>query len=203
MSALHKILPQTLTINELGAWIAENAIETKQHEEHYKLTEKEIAAFEHDSSIASRELDKLKALLDDFKEKLKDGTTTEITVQIPVNKGLEVLKANREYADRQLTLGYRVELTTLYALPYPEKKQIVFFDVKGKEWGNYNYTMNPLQEQKYDKPILTAAENFKKNLAKDGMKVTGYDKDTNTLSIETGGEKSFIPDQEGPLFDSD
>lgn len=159
----HAALPQTLTIENLAVWIKENNIETKVHEEKFLLTEQEIAAFEHDSSVASREIDKLTKVKDKFMEYLKKGTPCldpdngvfeEIPITIPGTKGIDILKANREYADAQIELGYRTENTQLYGIPYPENRKILFFDIEGNHWEQYNYGMNPIQIQKYGQPLF-------------------------------------------------
>lgn len=160
---LHRALPQTMTKENLAIWIKGSNIETRVHEEKFDLTEVEIASFEHDSSVASREIDRLLNVKDAFNHTLKKGTLCidvekqvyeDVTVVIPGTKGIEVLQSNREYADAQIVKGYRTENTQLYGIPYPETKKILFFDIEGGRWEQYDYQMNPIQVQKYGQPLF-------------------------------------------------
>lgn len=182
---IHPILPQTKTTNELGAWIAENALsgEKKRHEEKVPYTPQEIAAFEHDAAVACREIDRLEAITETVKVKLKEGIMSEVIINLPVTTGLKVLEANRKAACDKIERGYRIDFTDLYAFPWPEKSKITFVDVKGNHWEQYDHVMNPIQEQHYSKPLLAHAEKFRSDLAESGMSVSGFDKETNTLSI--------------------
>lgn len=151
----HLALPQkTLTPEKLGAWIADNAIENKEHEEKIDYTEAEIAEFEHQSSVASRAIDRLTELLDSFKKLVTEGNMEPKDFTVPETKGLKVLKANREYADGQIELGYRIVPTQLFGLPCQNNGKICFFDVTGAHWEQYDYKMNPFQEEKYGAPLF-------------------------------------------------
>ena len=176
---LHIALPQTMTVENLAAWIETNNIEKKMHEERFDLTETEIAAYEHDSSVASRAIDKLQSQLEHFKGLLKDGITESASVLIEPTVGLKILQANREFADQQIELGYRTENTELYGIPYGETKKILFFDIEGQHFEQYDYKMNPFQVEKYSKPLF------------EGMKVTGGDgSKENPAVIEMSVKKS-------------
>lgn len=182
---MHLCLPQTMTAENLGAWIADNNIEKKMHEEKYDLTPEEIAGFEHDSSAASREIDKLDKVKDTFMKLYKKGTDFDIdkeiflpaTVVIPGTKGVEILSANREFADAQITLGYRTELTQLYGIPYPETKKIIFVDITGGHWENYDYKMNPPQLEKYGKPLLAGMTGKSKKISDEEKELFGDEED--------------------------
>lgn len=153
---MHLCLPQTMTKENLAKWITENQIDMRMHEEKFDLTKEEIQDFEHNSSLASRAMDELNGIKDGFMERLKEGTEDPIDFTIPPTKGLKALQANREFADAQIKLGHRVVSTQLYAIPYPETKKILFFDVEGNIWEEYSRAMNPNQLQKYDKPLMAA-----------------------------------------------
>lgn len=151
----HLVLPQKgMTPEELGTWIVNNNIETRIHEEKIDYTPEEIAAFEHNSAAASIAERKLVDLFNSFKEPLNDGCEEEIKFTIEPTKGIKVLKANREYADKQIELGYRMESTTLYGIPYPVSKKIIFVDIQGAHWEQYDYRMNPFQIDKYTSPLF-------------------------------------------------
>jgi len=143
-----------MTKENLAKWLTENAIEQKTHEEHVDYTEAEIAEFEHQSSLASRAIDRLNDIAEKFNKALKEGIVEPQDFTIPETKGLKVLKANREFADGQIELGYRVVPTQLYGIPYAATSKIVFFDIESAHWEQYDYKMNPFQEEKYGTPLF-------------------------------------------------
>lgn len=152
---IHPCLPQTKTPEQLAQWITENSKNSFQHDEKVDLTEEEVRAFEHKSSAASRALDRLKAVEEDFKHVLKKGTpviggTTEpYTVTIPPTKGVDALKANREHADKILEDGYQTITTALYTIPYPEESTMVVVTIEGDEWPMYTKPMSKDQKVLY------------------------------------------------------
>lgn len=159
---LHPVLPQTKTANDLGAWIADNSIEPRVHEEKVKYTEKELTDWKEKSALISIEIDKLEAVKEEFNHFLKKGTffnkTTEAyedqRVLIPGTKGIDALKENREYAGTQITNGFHIVSTNLYGIPYSATKKVHFFDVEGNHWEQYDYKMNPHQEIQYGAPLF-------------------------------------------------
>lgn len=156
---MHLALPQkTMTKENLAKWLTENRIEEKTHEEKIDYTKEEIAAFEHDSSVASRAIDRLQDLLDSFKGLINDGNVDPKDFTVPETKGLKVLKANREYADGQIEKGYRVEPTQLYGVPCTSNGKVCFFDIEGEHWEQYDYKFNPFQEEKYGSPLFKEEE---------------------------------------------
>lgn len=153
---MHLALPQkSLTIEQLAQWITENQIEQKVHEEQVDYTEEEIQEFEHKSSVASRAIDRLMVIKKTFTDYINDGVDIPTDVTIPETKGLKALHANREYADAQIELGYRIIPTTLYGIPCDANGKICFFDVEGDHWEQYDYKMNPFQQDKYGSPLFT------------------------------------------------
>lgn len=138
---IHPTLPQTYTPENLAVWIKQNALETKNHVEEIDLTEEEIKDLEHRSSAASRALDKLKAQLKSIQEIFKKGTPEPYELTIYPTKGTDVLEANRKFADEQIEKGFREETTVLYAIPWPEKKRVVYVDIEGNEWEQYERDM--------------------------------------------------------------
>ncbi len=156
---MHLALPQKqMTKENLAKWLTENSIETKTHEEHIDYTAEEIAEFEHQSSLASRAIDRLTELLTDFKECVNEGNMSPRDFTVPETKGLKVLKANREFADGQIELGYHVLPTQLYGIPYGASSKIVFFDIESSHWEQYDYRMNPFQMEKYGSPLFKEEE---------------------------------------------
>jgi hypothetical protein len=174
----HLVLPQKgMTPEELGAWIVDNNIETRIHEEKIDYTTEEIAAFEHDSAAASIAERKLVDLLASFKEPLTEGCQEEKKFTIEPTKGTKVIKANREYADKQIEKGYRMDLTTLYGLPYPTTKKIIFVDIEGNHWQQYDYKMNPFQLEKYTSPLFETDDEKEFDLKKAYKGGTGTEDD--------------------------
>jgi len=158
---MHLALPtKTMTKENLAQWITENSIEQKSHEEHVEYTAEEIAAFEHESSLASRAIDRLTDLLDSFKQCVNEGNLEPRDFTVPETKGLKVLKANREFADGQIEIGYRVIPTQLYGIPHGATSKICFFDIESGHWEQYDYKMNPFQMEKYGSPLFKDEESL-------------------------------------------
>lgn len=218
---LHPALPQSKTVEALAVWIKENSIEQRWHEEKIDYTPEEIQKFEHLSAKVSIELDELKAVHDTFKQWLKKGTVCidketqkfeDQVVRIPGTKGTDALEANRDYASRQIKLGYKVEKTELFGIPYSTDRKIIFFDIEGREWDQYSYKMNPHQVEQYGNPLFDEkrksvaeiAKDFHEGLADAGMKVTKVQ--GNEVTIESTGKKKKTPpaptEEEQHLFDT-
>lgn len=146
----HSSIPATLTAEQLGKWIMQNRIETRVHTEKIELDDSQIQELEHKSSMASRAIDKLTAQLDDIKEYFKKGTPEAILFTIYPTKGIDILKANREFADKCLELGYTSENIELYGLPLPEKEQIIYVDITGHCYDEYTENMNDEQKRMFN-----------------------------------------------------
>jgi len=140
---IHSTLPQTYTPENLAVWIKQNALDTKAHTDEIDLTEDEIKELEHRSSAASRAIDKLKAQLKNIQEVFKKGIDQAYEVTVFPTKGIDVLEANRKFADEQIEKGFREEITLLYAIPWPEKKKVAYVDIEGKAWEQYERNMSP------------------------------------------------------------
>lgn len=166
----HVSLPATMTIEQLAKWIVENQIDKINHTEKFKLTEDEIREQEHKSSAASRSIDRLNAVKDEFMNFLKEGTPTAlksgkveyepVAVTIPPSKGLKSLKANREHADSLIEAGSREEITEIYMIPWPEQSLVIGVDIVGLEWPQYTRVMTK-DEINAHKPLLKVSEGGK------------------------------------------
>jgi len=108
--------------------------------------------------VASRAIDRLTDLLDGFKSAVNDGNLEPRDFTVPETKGLKVLKANREFADGQIEIGYKVLPTQLYGIPCNNNGKICFFDIESSHWEQYDYKMNPFQEEKYGSPLFKEEE---------------------------------------------
>jgi hypothetical protein len=157
----HHSLPQTSTPEQLAEWIQLNKVDTFNHEEKIQLTEEEIQNFEHQSALASRQIMKLTDVEKYFKELIKKGTPYSmekeahepINVTIPPTKGKDALTANMEFANKQLELGYKLDITHLYLVPNPEESMMVMVDIEGVEWPGYSREMTK-DEINQHKPLL-------------------------------------------------
>lgn len=190
----HLCCPQTLTKENLAQWITDNSKHDFEHREEIPLTEEEIQAFEHKSSASSRALDRLKAIEDDFKYHLVNGTPVLAGVSQPYavtiipTKGTKELKANREHADKILEQGYQVEVTHLYTIPYPEESLMVVVTIEGQEWPMYTKPMGKDQKAMYGELFAEGGKRKKKGLnLPDHMKITGVE--GNTVNIEVDESK--------------
>jgi hypothetical protein len=164
----HPSLPSSMTAENLGQWIEQNSKNSFEHTEKIPLTDEDIAMFEHKSSLASRALDRLKAVEDNFKFYLKkgspheDGVPQPIDITIPPTSGTDVLKANREHADKILEQGYQVEITKLYTIPWPEESQMVVVTIEGDEWPMYTKPMGKDQKALYGELFTGDGKKIKK-----------------------------------------
>lgn len=157
----HPCVPVTLTPEALADWIQTQKVDVRNHVEEIPLTEDEIVELEHSSSLASRAMDRLTEVKKYFEAYLKKGTpfdkATEqnkpMTVTIPPTKGMDALKANREYADKQIALGHKQDVTALYLIPYPEHSRMIMVNIVGVEWPEYSRDMSADEINQY-KPLL-------------------------------------------------
>lgn len=174
---LHTILPQTLTVENLAAWLTENNIEKKIHVEAKDLTTDDISEFEHKSSAASRAIDMLEELSKEIKETIKTGTEDPKSYTIPPTKGIKTLKENRKYADRCIKDGVSKQETELYGVVWPEENKIIFFDILGNEYPDHQRNMDPEEEENYGAPIL-------KEISEEGKKKKGKGKQVDFMEPE-------------------
>lgn len=177
--ARHDCLPQTMTPENLADWIKSNKVEVVNHIEKFPLTEEEIAEFQRSSSVASRQIDKLKDTKKYFTTLVDKGTPysisiddhTPVSVTIPPTKGIKVLEANRKYADDQIEKGYKEEITTIYLIPWPEYEKMVAVDIEGYEWQKYSRTMSKDEVRQHGKPILSASTEIRDVLEEQGIEI--------------------------------
>jgi hypothetical protein len=169
----HNSLPTTLTVEQLGAWIGQNKIGMDSIVEKVDFTEDEIAEFEHKSSKASREIDRLEYVQKKFTNFLKKGTEAIVDedkgvvgyedqeITIPGTVGLDTLKENRRFADSQIEAGHRTLVTELYFIPWPEKRLVVAVDIEGNEYPDHSREMTEPEAQNI-KPLLMEVVTSKK-----------------------------------------
>lgn len=159
----HLCVPQTLSPEALADWIQTQKVDQENHIEQIPLTMDEIVELEHTSSLASRAIDKLLATKKYFDDLIKKGTSYDnatetyrpATVTIQPTKGMDALKANREFADKQITLGHKEEITALYLIPYPEQSKMIMVNIVGVEWPDYSRDMTGDEVNQF-KPLLKA-----------------------------------------------
>lgn len=175
----HECTPQTMTPENLADWIKSNKVEVTNHIEKIPLSDEEINEFQRSSSLASRQIDKLKDTLKYFKALIDKGTPwnfaisdhVPISVTIPPTKGIKVLEANRKNADDQIEKGYREEVTSIYLIPWPEYKKMVAVDIEGEEWSKYSREMTLDEVRQHGKPILSASTEIKDALEAQGIEI--------------------------------
>lgn len=160
---IHPACPQTMTKELLAQWITENQKDIINHVEEEDLTEEEVRDHEHKSAMASGAIDELKEVEKEFKEILKNGTPYNnetdsyepYSVTIPPTKGLQVLEANRKFANDKLRDGRNKIETTYYLIPFPEEKMMIAVDIEGMENEQYSREMTKVEDQKYSLPLLS------------------------------------------------
>jgi hypothetical protein len=161
----HEVCPSTMTIENLADWIRTNKVDVVNNIEELPLTEEEINNLQKQSSLASRQLDKLKATLKYFTDLIKNGTPFDtdtemhrpIAVTIPPSKGTARLEENRKFADRQLENGFKEIVTPIYFIPWPEFEKMVAIDIEGNEWTKYSRGMSRDEISQHGRPVLSAA----------------------------------------------
>lgn len=177
----HSCLPQSMTPENLAAWITKNSIETREHIDKIPLTPEKIKELEHKSSVASRAIDELKEVEKLFKAYLKKGTDVDFntvvpdgqepkrlpqTITIPPTNGLDVLNERREWADRQIRMGYSQEVRNIYHIPYSEGSQVIGVDIEGNEMEDYTREMTEEEAKKFTLPLVNEAAKPKRNMRK-------------------------------------
>lgn len=154
---LHRSCPQTLTKENLAKWITENQKQVISHIDKAPLSPEEVADYEHKSSMASRAIDRLDEVKENFMHYYKKGTDFDGTnyipkdVQIPGTKGVDALKKNREFADEILEKGYTETTTEVYLIPNPDDSQMVAITIEGYECPDYTRSMSEDEDALYGK----------------------------------------------------
>lgn len=149
---VHRCLPQTLTKEKLAQLITEKQKQVIPHLDKRTFDPEEIAEFEHKSSLASRSIDELDEVKEQFMHRLKKGTDPDpkdptkfqpFDITIPPTKGIDALKANREFADGEIKRGYEECVTDVYMIPFPEEELMVAVTIEGYEAPKYTRKMRP------------------------------------------------------------
>jgi hypothetical protein len=157
IEGVHPSLPSGKTIENLAQWITSNQKEVINHSTKIPLTPEEISQLEHDSSVASRGIDELDEVKESFMHFYKKGTAWDgdkflpSVVTIPGSKGVDVLKANRAFADALIKKGYNEDITVIYLLPYPEESMMVALTIEGHEVPKYSRKMTKEEDKNYGK----------------------------------------------------
>ncbi len=185
-----------MTVENLAQWLTENAAEKIQHENKIELTPEYIQELEHKSSAASRSIDRLKNVEKEFKNYLKKGTPVNpnaevgegdepefmpIDITIPPTRGLDILNERRAWADKQIEDGFKIEITELYLIPYPEKSMMCCLDIEAREWETYTREMTAVETEVYG------------NLFKEGSEEK-TPKAKRKATKKKNEEESFIPE---------
>lgn len=162
----HQILPSTATPEALAQLIQRNKIETRIHTERIDLDETEIKNLEHKSSFAGRQMDKLKDQLKAITDLFKKGVETPYDFTITPTKGIDKLDENRKFADKCILLGYTEENITLYGIPWAEKDVIIYLDIEGTEFPQYQEKMSPEQKNALGNSLFQEEESLQEEVSK-------------------------------------
>ncbi len=133
----HELLPQSKTVEELAAWLTENALEKKTHVKEEDLTIE--GRHEHEAKIANATaaIYELQALEKRFKTTIKKGTDGLLgelqpeTFTVPPTKGIDILESNRQFSNQILKDGVLKTNVELFGIPDDNREMIVFFDIEG------------------------------------------------------------------------
>lgn len=153
----HPALPQKMTKEKLAQWITDNQVERRTHDKEVQLTQDQIHEYEAKVAHVTAAIYNLINIEKAFRAVIKFGTGMKDEVRqpqdftIPPTKGTKELEANRQHYSKILEDGYVLDITNLYGIPYPEEKTILFFDIEGNEFDQYNTPMSDEQESAYGK----------------------------------------------------
>lgn len=189
-----------MTIDNLADWIRSNKVDVINHEQKIDLTQEEINEFQKEVTLASIQIDKLKETEKFFKETVKKGTPWDnvsehhrpFTVTIPPTKGLEKLEANRTFAATQVANGYKLDITPVYLIPWPEFEKMVAMDIEGNEWSKYSRNMTRDEVIQHGKPILKGAEEARDILKEAGIEVEKVEGNTVHMSIDKKSKRKDL-----------
>lgn len=208
----HESLPISMTPEQLADYIQSNKIKVENHVEKFPLTPEERSTLAMKSSNASRAIVRLEKLLKDVTTLIKKGTPWDWTIgkdgdnapydfTIPPTAGIDVLKANRLFADEQIEKGYREEITPIYFLPWPEFEKIIGVDIEGVEWSNYSRAMTASEIKQHGKPILSAStsNDIREIMQEQGIEVEKVD----GKEVKLVKKKKNEIDKQPPLNDDE
>jgi hypothetical protein len=210
--ARHEACPSTMTVESLADWIKSNKVDVINHSEKFPLTEEEIHALQKDSTLASMAIDKLKDTLKYFTELIKKGTpwdsATEnhrpVSVTVPPTKGVDTLEKNRKFACKQLEDGYKEEITSIYLVPWPDMEKMVAMDITGEEWSKYSRGMSKDEVMQHGRPILSAAQELRQNLADSGIEIEKVEGNVVHMKVtDKKGKGKNAVDKQPPLSEEE
>lgn len=170
INQIHRCLPGSKTPEALAKFISEQQKEVKTHIRKIPFTPEEVSDYEHRSSAASRSIDRLEVIKDQFMTKLKKGTDIDpnnpeqflpFDLTIPPTKGIDALKANRQFADDAIERGYNEETTEIFMIPYPEEEMMVAVTIEGFEAPKYTRKMTSDENALYGKLFVKEGEELR------------------------------------------
>lgn len=145
----HPSLPPGLTQSQLELWLQNNSVERFTHEKKDFFEPEEIQAFEHESSVAGREWNRLTDMLKEASTLVKKGTEEAVTFTIPVTKGTKMLETVRRENDDFIESGYNVQKVEIYGVPNMDTHFMEYFDAHGNEITERKRTLSPKEKNEY------------------------------------------------------
>lgn len=156
MNVIHKSLPQELTLSELFEWLKRNSIEDFMDEIKNYFKPEEIAEFEHESSAAGRERNRIEAILKEVTTLIKKGNQDKdgeeaqtISIDIPVTIGMDLLDKQRRQNDDFVEKGYEIEEKRVYGIVNEADETVEYFTEEGVIVADRTRNLTPKEKMKY------------------------------------------------------
>jgi hypothetical protein len=128
---MHPSLPQSLTPENLGIWISQNAKEKFTEKKIIYYTEDELQDFKNKSIEMGIEIKNLTKQKKKFNALMDKGCEEYIQVDVLETRGIKALKASRELIEECVEKGYYETDIKIYGIPNVETKNMDFFDIEG------------------------------------------------------------------------
>jgi hypothetical protein len=127
---LHPSLPKSLTPELLASWLQANAKEKFSEDRKIYYTDDELNEFKDKAVKSGIEINNLSSLKSTLSKSIEEGSEGYV-LELPQTDGVKTLKARREYCEKEVEKGYRVETIKVYGVPSEETNCMDFFDIEG------------------------------------------------------------------------
>lgn len=127
----HPSLPAGLNAEQLAEWLRNSAVDHFTDTRKTILTQDEIHAYEHESVLAGREINRMEDLLSQVRDHVKKGSEEKLKLVIPATVGIKQLTTNRRENDDMLELGAIEDKVELFGIPNAMTEEMEYFDMDG------------------------------------------------------------------------
>ncbi len=148
----HRLIPATLTPDLRAQWIAKNAREKFDHEQHIYYSESEVTQKSRESCKSGVEILALEKQLAAVKKIIENGVSKEsdpIVMEFLPSDGIKCLKESRKKLDTDVSRGYDIKVVTCYGIPDTESAEMVFFTADGEEVADRRRPLSAKEKHDY------------------------------------------------------